>query len=158
MGRGDRSDTIMGYKTDDRQYFPFPAHLTENPDVSNNIDRFNCTVNSEKEGNNIYSELCTFKGKSAFYTTDTKNDFYTYTLLGIQDSANGFIGTADGGILKFERNKNILRDLNLPQNFAWSKNATDTHTNKVKNYAQIIASLLSQIYVLSDNEKDHYIL
>lgn len=161
MGRGDRSDTIMGYQTNDRQYFPFPAHLTENPDVSyspNSIDKFNCTVNSEKEGDNIYSELCTFKNKSAFYTTNTKNNFYTYTLLGIQDSANGFIGTADGGILKFERNKQIPRDLNLPQNFAWSANATDTHTNKVKNYAQIIASLLSQIYVLSDDEKNHYIL
>lgn len=161
MGRGKKSDTIMGYKKDDRQYFPFPAYLTENPDLSyseNSKDRFNCTVNSEKEGDNIYSELCTFKNKSAFYTTDTKDTFYTYTLLGIQDSANGFIGTADGGILKFERNKQIPRDLNLPQNFCWSEKATDTHTNKVKNYAQIIASLLSQIYVLSDDEKNHYIL
>ncbi len=166
MGSGNRSDTIMGYQTDDRQYFPFPAHLTENPNVSyspNSVDKFNCTVNSEKDekkDDDIYSELCTFKDKSAFYTTneDTKNNFYTYTLLGIQDSANGFIGTADGGILKFERNKNILRDLNLPQNFAWSDKAPDIHKNKVKNYAQIVASLLSQIYVLSDTEKDHYIL
>lgn len=158
MGRGDRSDTIMGYKTDDRQYFPFPAHLTENPNVSNSIDRFNCTVNSEKKGDNIYSELCTFKGQSAFYTTDTKNNFYNYTLLGIQDSANGFIGTADGGILKFERENNGSRNLNLPQNFAWSDSAPDIHKNKVKNYAQIVASLLSQIYVLSDAEKDHYVL
>lgn len=164
MGSGNSSDTIMGYKPDDRQYFPFPAHLTENPDVSysqNSVDRFNCIVNSEKdekEDDDIYSELYTFKGKSAFYTTNTQDNFYTYTLLGIQDSANGFIGTADGGILKFERNKNILRDLNLPQNFAWSSKATDIHKNKVKNYAQIIASLLSQIYVLSDDEKDHYIL
>lgn len=164
MGSGNRSDTIMGYQTDDRQYFPFPAHLTEDPNKTYNAnspdDRFNCTVNSEKKGDNIYSELCTFKDKSAFYTTneDTKNNFYTYTLLGIQDSANGFIGTADGGILKFERNKNILRDLNLPQNFAWSDSAPDIHKNKVKNYAQIVASLLSQIYVLSDTEKDHYVL
>ena len=167
MGSGNRSDTIMGYQTDDRQYFPFPAHLTEDPnktyDANSPDDRFNCTVNSEKDekkDDNIYSELCTFKDKSAFYTTneDTKNNFYTYTLLGIQDSANGFIGTADGGILKFERNKNILRDLNLPQNFAWSDSAPDIHKNKVKNYAQIVASLLSQIYVLSDTEKDHYIL
>lgn len=163
MGRGNSSDTIMGYRQDDRQYFPFPAHLTENPDVSysqNSVDRFNCIVNSEKDEkeDDIYSELCTFKDKSAFYTTNTQDNFYTYTLLGIQDSANGFIGTADGGILKFERNKNILRDLNLPQNFAWSSKATDIHKNKVKNYAQIIASLLSQIYVLSDDEKDHYIL
>ena len=164
MGSGNRSDTIMGYKQNDRQYFPFPAHLTENPDVSysqNSVDRFNCIVNSEKdekEDDDIYSELCTFKDKSAFYTTNTQDNFYTYTLLGIQDSANGFIGTADGGILKFERNKNIFRDLNLPQNFAWSSKATDIHKNKVKNYAQIIASLLSQIYVLSDDEKDHYIL
>lgn len=167
MGSGNRSDTIMGYQTDDRQYFPFPAHLTEDPNKTYNAnspdDRFNCTVNSEKDekkDDDIYSELCTFKDKSAFYTTneDTKNNFYTYTLLGIQDSANGFIGTADGGILRFERNKNILRDLNLPQNFAWSDNAPDIHKNKVKNYAQIIASLLSQIYVLSDTEKDHYVL
>lgn len=165
MGSGNRSDTIMGYKQDDRQYFPFPAHLTENPNVSysqNSVDRFNCIVNPEKDdpekNDQIYSELCTFKDKSAFYTTDTKNNFYTYTLLGIQDSANGFIGTADGGILKFERNKNILRDLNLPQNFAWSDKAPDIHKNKVRNYAQIIASLLSQIYVLSDTEKDHYVL
>ena len=167
MGSGNRSDTIMGYYTDDRQYFPFPAHLTEDPnktyDANSPDDRFNCTVNSEKDekkDDDIYSELCTFKDKSAFYTTneDTKNNFYTYTLLGIQDSANGFIGTADGGILKFERNKNILRDLNLPQNFAWSDSAPDIHKNKVKNYAQIVASLLSQIYVLSDTEKDHYIL
>lgn len=167
MGSGNRSDTIMGYQTDDRQYFPFPAHLTEDPNKTYNAnspdDRFNCTVNSEKDekkDDDIYSELCTFKDKSAFYTTneDTKNNFYTYTLLGIQDSANGFIGTADGGILKFERNKNILRDLNLPQNFAWSDSAPDIHKNKVKNYAQIVASLLSQIYVLSDTEKDHYVL
>ena len=164
MGSGNRSDTIMGYKQNDRQYFPFPAHLTENPDVpysQNSVDRFNCIVNSEKDekkDDDIYSELCTFKDKSAFYTTNTQDNFYTYTLLGIQDSANGFIGTADGGILKFERNKNILRDLNLPQNFAWSDNAPDIHKNKVKNYAQIVASLLSQIYVLSDTEKDHYIL
>ena len=167
MGSGNRSDTIMGYYTNDRQYFPFPAHLTEDPnktyDANSPDDRFNCTVNSEKDekkDDDIYSELCTFKDKSAFYTTneDTKNNFYTYTLLGIQDSANGFIGTADGGILKFERNKNILRDLNLPQNFAWSDSAPDIHKNKVKNYAQIVASLLSQIYVLSDTEKDHYIL
>ena len=164
MGSGNRSDTIMGYKQDNRQYFPFPAHLTENPDVSysqNSVDRFNCIVNSEKDekkDDDIYSELCTFKDKSAFYTINTQDNFYTYTLLGIQDSANGFIGTADGGILKFERNKNIHRDLNLPQNFAWSDKAPDINKQTVKNYAQIIASLLSQIYVLSDTEKDHYIL
>ena len=164
MGSGNRSDTIMGYKQDNRQYFPFPAHLTENPDVSysqNSVDRFNCIVNSEKDekkDDDIYSELCTFKDKSAFYTINTQDNFYTYTLLGIQDSANGFIGTADGGILKFERNKNIHRDLNLPQNFAWSDKAPDINKQTVKNYAQIIASLLSQIYVLSDTEKDHYVL
>ena len=164
MGSGNRSDTIMGYLTDDRQYFPFPAHLTEDPNKTYNAnspdDRFNCTVNSEKKGKNIYSELCTFKDKSAFYTTneDTKNNFYTYTLLGIQDSANGFIGTADGGILKFERENIGSRNLNLPQNFAWSDNAPDVNKKTAKNYAQIIASLLSQIYVLSDTEKDHYVL
>lgn len=162
MGSGNRSDTIMGYQKDDRQYFPFPAHLTEDPnktyDANSPDDRFNCTVNSEKKGNNIYSELCTFKGQSAFYTTDTENNFYNYTLLGIQDSANGFIGTADGGILKFERENIGSKNLNLPQNFAWSDSAPDIHKNKVKNYAQIVASLLSQIYVLSDTEKDHYVL
>lgn len=164
MGSGNRSDTIMGYKPDDRQYFPFPAHLTENPDVSyspNSVDRFNCTVNSEKDekkDDDIYSELCTFKGQSAFYTTNTNNSFYNYTLLGIQDSANGFIGTADGGILKFERKDIGSKSLNLPQKFAWSTNAPDVHKKKVRNYAQIIASLLSQIYVLSDAERDHYIL
>lgn len=161
MGSGTRSDTIMGYKQNDRQYFPFPAYLTENPDIEYNStskDKYNCIVNSEKDVNNnddIYSELCTFKGKKAFHSTTTNGNFYTYTLLGIQDSANGFIGTADGGILKF---KGSNGDFNLPQNFVWSKNVTDTYTNKVKNYAQIIASLLSQIYVLSDDEKDHYIL
>lgn len=162
MGSGTRSDTIMGYRQNDRQYFPFPAYLTENPDIEYNSpskDKYNCTVNSEKDVDNnddIYSELCTFKGKAAFHSTTTGDNFYTYTLLGIQDSANGFIGTADGGILQFENYGN--GDFNLPQNFVWSKNATNTHTNKVKNYAQIIASLLSQIYVLSDDEKDHYIL
>lgn len=162
MGSGNRSDTIMGYQTDDRQYFPFPAHLTEDPNKIYNAyspdDRFNCTVNSEKKGNNIYSELCTFKGQSAFYTTNTDNSFYNYTLLGIQDSANGFIGTADGGILKFERKNIRSKSLNLPQNFAWSDNAPDVNKKTAKNYAQIIASLLSQIYVLSDTEKDHYVL
>ena len=162
MGSGTRSDTIMGYRQNDRQYFPFPAYLTENPDIEYNPtskDKYNCTVNSEKDVDNnddIYSELCTFKGKAAFHSTTTRDNFYTYTLLGIQDSANGFIGTADGGILQFANYGN--GDFNLPQNFVWSKNATNTHTNKVKNYAQIIASLLSQIYVLSDDEKDHYIL
>ena len=162
MGSGNRSDTIMGYQKDDRQYFPFPAHLTEDPNKTYNAnspdDRFNCTVNSEKKGDNIYSELCTFKGQSAFYTTNTDNNFYNYTLLGIQDSANGFIGTADGGILKFERKSIRSRSLNLPQNFAWSDRAPDINKQTVKNYAQIIASLLSQIYVLSDTEKDHYVL
>ena len=162
MGSGNRSDTIMGYQKDDRQYFPFPAHLTEDPNKTYNAnspdDRFNCTVNSEKKGDNIYSELCTFKGQSAFYTTNTDNNFYNYTLLGIQDSANGFIGTADGGILKFERKSIRSRSLNLPQNFAWSDKAPDINKQTVKNYAQIIASLLSQIYVLSDTEKDHYVL
>lgn len=162
MGSGTRSDTIMGYRQNDRQYFPFPAYLTENPDIEYNLtskDKYNCTVNSEKDVDNnddIYSELCTFKGKAAFHSTTTRDNFYTYTLLGIQDSANGFIGTADGGILQFANYGN--GDFNLPQNFVWSKNATNTHTNKVKNYAQIVASLLSQIYVLSDDEKDHYIL
>ena len=162
MGSGNRSDTIMGYQKDDRQYFPFPAHLTEDPNKTYNAnspdDRFNCTVNSEKKGDNIYSELCTFKGQSAFYTTNTNNSFYNYTLLGIQDSANGFIGTADGGILKFERKNIGSKSLNLPQNFAWSDKAPDINKQTVKNYAQIIASLLSQIYVLSDTEKDHYVL
>lgn len=162
MGSGNRSDTIMGYQKDDRQYFPFPAHLTEDPNKTYNAnspdDRFNCTVNSEKKGDNIYSELYTFKGQSAFYTTNTDNNFYNYTLLGIQDSANGFIGTADGGILKFERKSIRSRSLNLPQNFAWSDKAPDINKQTVKNYAQIIASLLSQIYVLSDTEKDHYVL
>ena len=165
MGSGTRSDTIMGYRQNDRQYFPFPAHLTEDPnktyDANSPNDRFNCTVNSEKDekkDDDIYSELCTFKDKSAFYTTDTKNNFYTYTLLGIQDSANGFIGTADGGILKFKRENIGSKNLNLPQNFAWSDSAPYIHKNKVKNYAQIVASLLSQIYVLSDAEKDHYVL
>ena len=162
MGSGNRSDTIMGYQTNNRQYFPFPAHLTEDPNKTYNAnspdDRFNCTVNSEKKGNNIYSELCTFKGQSAFYTTNTNNSFYNYTLLGIQDSANGFVGTADGGILKFERENIGSRNLNLPQNFAWSDNAPDVNKKTAKNYAQIIASLLSQIYVLSDTEKDHYVL
>ena len=161
MGSGNRSDTIMGYQTNDRQYFPFPAYLTENPDVEYNSaskDKYNCTVNSEKDVDNnddIYSELCTFKGKKAFHSTTTNGNFYTYTLLGIQDSANGFIGTADGGILKF---KGSNGDFNLPQNFEWNRGATDIHKKNVKNYAQIIASLLSQIYVLSDDEKDHYIL
>lgn len=162
MGSGNRSDTIMGYQTNDRQYFPFPAHLTEDPNKTYNEnspdDRFNCTVNSEKKGDNIYSELCTFKGQSAFYTTNTNNSFYNYTLLGIQDSANGFIGTADGGILKFERKNIGSKSLNLPQNFAWSGNAPDVNKKTARNYAQIIASLLSQIYVLSDTEKDHYVL
>ena len=164
MGSGNRSDTIMGYQKDNRQYFPFPAHLTENPDVSysqNSADRFNCTVNSEKDekkDDDIYSELCTFKGQSAFYTTNTNNSFYNYTLLGIQDSANGFIGTADGGILKFERENIGSKNLNLPQNFVWSDKAPDINKQTVRNYAQIIASLLSQIYVLSDTEKDHYVL
>lgn len=162
MGSGNRSDTIMGYQKDDRQYFPFPAHLTEDPNKAYNAnspdDRFNCTVNSEKKGKDIYSELCTFKGQSAFYTTNTDNSFYNYTLLGIQDSANGFVGTADGGILQFKRETIRSRNLNLPQNFAWSDSAPDIHKNKVKNYAQIVASLLSQIYVLSDTEKDHYVL
>ena len=162
MGSGNRSDTIMGYQTDDRQYFPFPAHLTEDPNKTYNAnspdDRFNCTVNSEKKGDNIYSELCTFKGQSAFYTTNTNNSFYNYTLLGIQDSANGFIGTADGGILKFERKNIGSKSLNLPQNFAWSDNAPDVNKKTARNYAQIIASLLSQIYILSDTEKDHYVL
>lgn len=163
----ENADRIMGYKKDHDDYFPYPYNLVEvgiNPaetPFSPEIEKHNYTVNLEKsgDGDNVSSELVTYPGKAAFKSKEDPDPkhggFYTYTLLGIQDVANGLVGTADGGILKAK----IKSDgVNYPQNFEWSIHASDIHRNNVKNYAQIVASLLSQIYVLSDNEKDHYIL
>lgn len=164
MGRNDKKypDRIMGYYTGDRNYFPYPYNLVEDDNKyttsSQIIDRYNCNVNTERTGgteSNVYDELMTYPGRAAFYTTNKTNTFYTYTLLGIQDAANGFIGTADGGILKSTRQTG---GVNFSQNFAWNANTLDVHRNNVKNYAQIVASLLSQIYVLSETGKNHYIL
>lgn len=159
MGSGTKSDHIMGWETGDRQYFPYPYNLVEvdtTASYSSSIEKYNHNVNPERSGEkNVSSELVTYPGRAAFTTTSNFKTFYTYTLLGIQDAANGFIGTADGGILESLRKTG---GVNFPQKFAWSTNAPDIHKNTVRNYAQIIASLLSQIYVLSDAERDHYIL
>lgn len=159
MGSGTKSDHIMGWETGDRQYFPYPYNLVEvdtTASYSSSIEKYNHNVNPERsEEKNVSSELVTYPGRAAFTTTSNFKTFYTYTLLGIQDAANGFIGTADGGILESLRKTG---GVNFPQKFAWSTNAPDVHKNKVRNYAQIVASLLSQIYVLSDAERDHYIL
>lgn len=162
MGSGTKSDHIMGWETGDRQYFPYPYNLVEvgiNPTkilYSSDIEKYNHNVNTERFGEkNVSSELETYPGRAAFTTTSNFKTFYTYTLLGIQDATNGFVGTADGGILESLRK---LGGVNFPQKFAWSTNAPDIHKNNVRNYAQIVASLLSQIYVLSDAEKDHYVL
>ena len=172
MGRDIRqdrenADRIMGWKKDDKDYFPYPYNLVEaNIDpktpYSSSIEKYNHNVNPERSGEtNVSSELVTYPGRAAFRARRKPKQeyggFYTYTLLGIQDAVNGFIGTADGGILKFVGIDNE-GGVNLPQNFAWSIQAPDVHKNKVRNYAQIVASLLSQIYVLSDTEKDHYVL
>ena len=173
MGRDIRqdrenADRIMGWKKDDKDYFPYPYNLVEvniDPNktpYSSSIEKYNHNVNPERSGEtNVSSELATYPGKAAFRARRKPKQeyggFYTYTLLGIQDAVNGFIGTADGGILKFVGIDNE-GGVNLPQNFAWSIQAPDVHKNKVRNYAQIVASLLSQIYVLSDTEKDHYVL
>lgn len=159
MGSGTKSDHIMGWKTGDRQYFPYPYNLVEvdtTTSYSSSIEKYNHNVNTERFGEtNVSSELVTYPGRAAFTTTSNFKTFYTYTLLGIQDATNGFVGTADGGILE-----SLIKigGVNFPQNFAWSTNASDVHKNNVRNYAQIVASLLSQIYVLSDAEKDHYVL
>lgn len=159
MGSGTKSDHIMGWETGDRQYFPYPYNLVEvdtTASYSSSIEKYNHNVNPERSGEkNVSSELVTYPGRAAFTTTSNFKTFYTYTLLGIQDAANGFVGTADGGILESLRKTG---GVNFPQKFAWSTNAPDIHKNKVRNYAQIVASLLSQIYVLSDAEKDHYVL
>ena len=158
------ADRIMGWKTGDLDYFPYPYNLVEtnidsSTPYSSHIEKYNHNVTTERSGENISSELVTYPGRAAFRVRREPQrgygGFYTYTLLGIQDAINGFIGTADGGILKFVYNKGYG---NLPQNFAWSRYAPDVHKNNVRNYAQIVASLLSQIYVLSDSEKDHYVL
>lgn len=171
MGRDIRqdrenADRIMGWKKDDKDYFPYPYNLVEvniDPNktpYSSSIEKYNHNVNPERSGEtNVSSELATYPGRAAFRARRKPKQeyggFYTYTLLGIQDAVNGFIGTADGGILKFVYKEGYC---NLPQNFAWSIQASNVHKNKVRNYAQIVASLLSQIYVLSDTEKDHYVL
>lgn len=159
MGSGTKSDHIMGWETSDRQYFPYPYNLVEvdtTASYSSNIEKYNHNVNPERLGEkNVSSELVTYPGRAAFTTTSNFKTFYTYTLLGIQDAANGFVGTADGGILESLRKTG---GINFPQKFAWSTNAPVIHKNTVRNYAQIVASLLSQIYVLSDAEKDHYVL
>ena len=159
MGSGTKSDHIMGWKTSDRQYFPYPYNLVEvdtTASYSSSIEKYNHNVNPERLGEkNVSSELVTYPGRAAFTTTSNFKTFYTYTLLGIQDAANGFVGTADGGILESLRKTG---GVNFPQKFAWSTNAPVIHKNTVRNYAQIVASLLSQIYVLSDVEKDHYVL
>lgn len=159
MGSGTKSDHIMGWETSDRQYFPYPYNLVEvdtTASYSSSIEKYNHNVNPERLGEkNVSSELVTYPGRAAFTTTSNFKTFYTYTLLGIQDAANGFVGTADGGILESLRKTG---GVNFPQKFAWSTNAPVIHKNTVRNYAQIVASLLSQIYVLSDAEKDHYVL
>lgn len=159
MGSGTKSDHIMGWETSDRQYFPYPYNLVEvdtTASYSSSIEKYNHNVNPERLGEkNVSSELVTYPGRAAFTTTSNFKTFYTYTLLGIQDAANGFVGTADGGILESLRKTG---GVNFPQKFAWSTNAPVIHKNTVRNYAQIVASLLSQIYVLSDTEKDHYVL
>lgn len=171
MGRDIRqdrenADRIMGWEKDDKDYFPYPYNLVEvniDPNktpYSSSIEKYNHNVNPERSGDtNVSSELATYPGRAAFRARRKPKQeyggFYTYTLLGIQDAANGFIGTADGGILKFVYKEGYC---NLPQNFAWSIQASNVHKNNVRNYAQIVASLLSQIYVLSDTEKDHYVL
>lgn len=171
MGRDIRqdrknADRIMGWKKDDKDYFPYPYNLVEvniDPNktpYSSSIEKYNHNVNPERSGEtNVSSELATYPGRAAFRARRKPKreygGFYTYTLLGIQDAVNGFIGTADGGILKFVYKEGYC---NLPQNFAWSIQASAVNKKTVRNYAQIIASLLSQIYVLSDTEKDHYIL
>lgn len=159
MGSGTKSDHIMGWETSDRQYFPYPYNLVEvdtTASYSSSIEKYNHNVNPERLGEkNVSSELVTYPGRAAFTTTSNFKTFYTYTLLGIQDAANGFVGTADGGILESLRKTG---GVNFPQKFAWSTNAPVIHKNTVRNYAQIVASLLSQIYVLSDVEKDHYVL
>lgn len=159
MGSGTKSDHIMGWETGDRQYFPYPYNLVEvdtTASYSSSIEKYNHNVNPERLGEkNVSSELVTYPGRAAFTTTSNFKTFYTYTLLGIQDAANGFVGTADGGILESLRKTG---GVNFPQKFAWSTNAPVIHKNTVRNYAQIVASLLSQIYVLSDAEKDHYVL
>ena len=171
MGRDIRqdrenADRIMGWKKGDLDYFPYPYNLVEvniDPNktpYSSSIEKYNHNVNPERSGEtNVSSELATYPGKAAFRARRKPKQeyggFYTYTLLGIQDAANGFIGTADGGILKFVYKEGYC---NLPQNFAWSIQASDVNKQTVRNYAQIVASLLSQIYVLSDTEKDHYVL
>ena len=171
MGRDIRqdrenADRIMGWEKDDKDYFPYPYNLVEvniDPNktpYSSSIEKYNHNVNPERSGEtNVSSELATYPGRAAFRARRKPKreygGFYTYTLLGIQDAVNGFIGTADGGILKFVYKEGYC---NLPQNFAWSIQASAVNKKTVRNYAQIIASLLSQIYVLSDTEKDHYIL
>ena len=171
MGRDIRqdrenADRIMGWEKGDLDYFPYPYNLVEvniDPNktpYSSSIEKYNHNVNPERSGEtNVSSELATYPGKAAFRARRKPKQeyggFYTYTLLGIQDAANGFIGTADGGILKFVYKEGYC---NLPQNFAWSIQASDVNKQTVRNYAQIVASLLSQIYVLSDTEKDHYVL
>lgn len=161
------ADRIMGWKTGDLDYFPYPYNLVEtnidsSTPYSSSIEKYNHNVTTERSGENISPELVTYPGRAAFRARRKPKQgydgFYTYTLLGIQDAANGFIGTADGGILKFKSKVGEESGINLPQDFAWSRYASDVHKNNVRNYAQIIASLLSQIYVLSDAEKDHYIL
>lgn len=161
------ADRIMGWYTDDLDYFPYPYNLVEtnidsSTPYSSSIEKYNHNVTTERSGENISPELVTYPGKAAFRARRKPkqgyNGFYTYTLLGIQDAANGFIGTADGGILKFKSKVGEEGGINLPQDFAWSRYAPDVHKNTVRNYAQIVASLLSQIYVLSDAEKDHYVL
>lgn len=172
MGRDIRedpknADRIMGWKTGDLDYFPYPYNLVEtnidsSTPYSSDIEKYNHNVTTERSGDNISSELVTYPGRAAFRARRKPEQgyggFYTYTLLGIQDAANGFIGTADGGILKFKSKVGEEGGINLPQDFAWSEQAPDVHKNNVRNYAQIVASLLSQIYVLSDSEKDHYVL
>lgn len=161
------ADRIMGWKTGDLDYFPYPYNLVEtnidsSTPYSSSIEKYNHNVTTERSGENISPELVTYPGRAAFRARRKPKQgydgFYTYTLLGIQDAANGFIGTADGGILKFKSKVGEEGGINLPQDFAWSRYASDVHKNNVRNYAQIVASLLSQIYVLSDTEKDHYVL
>lgn len=73
---------------------------------------------------------------------------YIYTLLGINNGGNIY-GLGDGGILKSTNG-------DLTQNLAWKSDVAKPSQTSAYNYAQIVASLLMQLYSVQEEAEDKF--
>lgn len=162
---GDLGDCVTRWVTGDRPFYPYPDNLAtikseiiqvSNPDgTTREVEETTYNrVNNDTLVDADNGPLVTIE-QGGKYIPFVKHDNpnaktnYIYTLLGLY-TPDGFYGTADGGILKIESGT-------LSQNFDWRASAKD-YEKSARNYAQVVASLLSQLYVLKDSEVPKSIL